>query len=48
MSMFASNLGVKSHQLAASIVQYPLLRAVIKGWGWDWEFPLATLNVNPC
>ena len=47
--MFAANLGMKLHHFAASTaVQYVLLRAVIKGRGWDWEFLLATVKVNPC
>ena len=49
MFMFAANLGMKLHHFAASTaVQYVLLRAVIKGRGWDQEFLLATVKVNPC
>lgn len=47
MFMFAANLGMKLHHFAASTaVQYVLLRAVIKGRGWDQEFLLATVKVN--
>ena len=47
--MFAANMGMTLHHFAASTaVQYVLLRAVIKGQGWDREFPLATVKVNLC